>query len=114
MLEKDRANLLAILDSCQKISRFTADLFDADAFFADSESFDAVLMNFILIGEAVSKISVELKATNSQIPWQKIKGFRYLAVHDYFGVDAEEIWQIVQNHLPELEKNIEQTLSNEE
>lgn len=114
MLEKDRANLLAILDSCQKISRFTADLFDADAFFADQESFDAVLMNFILIGEAVSKITDGLKSANAHVPWQKIKGFRNLAVHDYFGVDAEETWQIVKHHLPELERNIEQILSNEE
>ncbi len=113
MLEKDRANLLAILDSCDKIFRFTADLFDADAFFADQESFDAVLMNFILIGEAVSKLSDNLKASNSHVPWPKIKGFRNLAAHDYFGVDAEETWQIIQNHLPELAKDIEQILENE-
>ncbi len=113
MLEKDRANLLAILDSCDKISRFTADLFDADAFFADQESFDAVLMNFILIGEAVSKLSEDIKTANPQVPWHKIKGFRNIAAHEYFGVDAEEVWQIVKNHLPELENNIDNILSGE-
>ncbi len=111
MLEKDRANLLAIIDSCNKISRFTIDLMDAEAFFADQESFDAVLMNFILIGEAVSKLSEDLKAANTQVPWLKIKGFRNIAAHEYFGVDAEEVWQIIKNHLPELEGNVEQILS---
>ena len=113
MLEKDRANLLAILESCQKIYRFTNDLFDADAFFADQESFDAVLMNFILIGESVSKLSEAIKSNSPHIPWQKIKGFRNIAAHEYFGVDAEEVWQIVKNHLPVLERDIEQTLQNE-
>ena len=110
MLEKDKPNLHAILDSCQKIARFTSDLIDADAFFADQESFDAVLMNFILIGEAVSKLSIEVKSSNDEIPWQKIKGFRNIAAHEYFGVDAEEVWQIVKLHLPDLEKNIEKIL----
>lgn len=113
MLEKDRANLFSIIDSCHKISRFTADLFDADAFFADQESFDAVMMNFILIGESVSKLSDNLRATNPLVPWQKIKGFRNIAAHEYFGVDAEEVWQIIKNHLPELESNIEQIVSAE-
>jgi uncharacterized protein with HEPN domain len=48
MSEKDKANLLAILDSCQKIQKFTSGISDADAFFADEKSFDAVLMNFVI------------------------------------------------------------------
>lgn len=111
MLERDKANLLAIQDSCHKIFRFTSDLMDADAFFADQESFDAVLMNFMLIGEAVSKLSENLKSVNTRVPWSKIKGFRNIAAHEYFGVDAEEVWQIIKNHLPELEKDIENILS---
>jgi uncharacterized protein with HEPN domain len=111
MLEKDKANLLSILDSCNKIFRFTEDLFDADAFFEDQESFDAVMMNFILIGEAVSKLSDSLKASTAHIPWQKIKGLRNIAAHEYFGIDAEEVWQIIKNHLPQLESNIAQILS---
>lgn len=111
MLEKDRANLLSILDSCNKIFRFTEDLFDADAFFEDQESFDAAMMNFILIGEAVSKLSDSLKTSYSDVPWQKIKGFRNIAAHEYFGIDAEEVWQIIKNHIPTLESNIELILS---
>ena len=103
MLEKDHANLLAILDAAGKILRFTEDHTDADTFYEDQRTFDAVLMNFVLIGETVSKLSDELKHENDHIPWQKIKGFRNMIAHDYFGVDAEEVWQIVQNSLPELE-----------
>ena len=50
MSEKDRGNLSAILDSCRKIQEFVEDIFDADAFYADIKTFDAVLMNFVIIG----------------------------------------------------------------
>jgi len=102
MSEKDEANLLAILDSCSKIQAFTADIWDADAFYADQKTFDAVLMNFVVVGEAVIRLSQELRDSNARIPWNEIKGFRNIVAHDYFGVDAEEVWQIVKSDLPEL------------
>ena len=52
MSEKDRDNLLGILDSCAKIQRFTEEMNDADAFYADERTFDAVRMNFVVIGES--------------------------------------------------------------
>ncbi|QQS28918.1 MAG: DUF86 domain-containing protein [Sphingobacteriales bacterium] len=106
MSEKDKGNLLAIVDSCQKIEKFVEDIWDADAFFADEKTFDAVLMNFVIIGEAVGRLSQELKEKETQIPWTIIKGFRNIVAHDYFGVDAEEVWQIIKNNLPELETEI--------
>lgn len=106
MFEKDKGNLLAILDSCAKIQKFTENLWNADALYADEKTFDAVLMNFVVIGEAVGRLSGDLTQTNHHIPWQKIKGFRNLVAHDYFGVDAEEVWQIIENDLQQLEKEI--------
>lgn len=106
MSEKDKGNLLAIIDCCSKIQKFTADIWDADIFFADEKTFDAVLMNFVIIGEAVTRLPEDLKTQEPQIPWTRIKGFRNIVAHDYFGVDAEEIWQITKDNLPELEKEI--------
>lgn len=106
MSNKDKANLMAILDSISKIQRFVSDHNHADSFHADIESFDAVLLNFVIIGESVIRLSDELKEANSHIPWQQIKRFRNFVVHDYFGVDAEEVWEIIQTHLPELADNV--------
>ena len=107
MSEKDEANLLAILDSCSKIQTFTVELWDADEFFSDQKTFDAVLMNFVVIGEAVSRLTEGLRVENSQTPWNQIKGFRNIVAHDYFGVDAEEVWQIVKDDLPDLADAVE-------
>jgi uncharacterized protein with HEPN domain len=113
MHEKDRANLLAILDAAGKILKFIRPIADADAFFKDEKTFDAVLMNFVLIGETVAKLSDELKDGNRHVPWNKIKGFRNIIAHDYFGVDAEEVWQIIQRHIPALVVDVEKVLKEE-
>lgn len=78
-----------------------------DDFFEATQAFDACLMNFIVIGEMVEKLSDNLKdISNSQINWFRIKGFRNILAHNYFGVDAEEVWQIIHNNLPELEAEL--------
>lgn len=110
MSKKDQGNLAAIVESCAKIEMFIQDIWDADAFFSDEKTFDAVLMNFVIIGEAVSRLTDELKEAQQHIPWAKIKGLRNIVAHDYFGVDAEEVWQIIKNNLPQLEKEIKEIL----
>lgn len=107
MFEKDQANLLAITDSAQKILDFTNDVPSADEFYTDLKTFDAVLMNFVVIGESVAKLSQEIRDQHPHIPWAKIKGFRNIVAHNYFGVDAEEVWQTIQTHIPILLKDVE-------
>ncbi len=113
MSEKDQGNLLAIVDACEKIKKYTADIWDADSLFADEKTFDAVLMNFVIIGESVSRLTEELKLQENQISWVQIKGFRNIVAHDYFGVDAEEVWQIIKKNLPELSNGINKILKME-
>lgn len=113
MSDKDRGNLFAIVDASGKIFRFITGINDADSFFQDERTFDAVLLNFVVIGESVARLSEPIKKDNNHIPWKKIKAFRNFVVHDYFGVDAEEVWQIIINHLPKLEADIIKLLEME-
>ena len=58
------------------------------------------MMNFIVIGEMADKLSDEfIDSTEGQIEWFKIRGLRNIIAHNYFGIDAEEIWQIIQDSL---------------
>lgn len=114
MSEKDHSTLLAILDAISKILNFTVHTSNADAFFADEKTFDATLLNFVVIGEMTVKLSKKLKKTHPHIPWVKIKDFRNIVAHDYFGVDAEEVWQIIQNHIPILKQEIKKITETEE
>jgi uncharacterized protein with HEPN domain len=107
MSSRDRPNLLAILDAISRIGRYTRTIASADEYYEASVVFDATLMNFVVIGEMVDRLSTELKEKHADIDWQKIKGFRNLIAHDYLGIDAEEVWQIIQTDLPALEQQLE-------
>jgi uncharacterized protein with HEPN domain len=111
MSHKDTACLLNILDSIGKIIEYTQTYNDADALYEDSKSFDAVMMNFIVIGEMADKLSTEFRdSTESQIDWIKIRGLRNIIAHNYFGIDAEEIWQIIHDSLVKLAASIEKII----
>jgi uncharacterized protein with HEPN domain len=104
--EKDRANLNAILDSSTKILAFTKGKKSANQFYEDEMVYDATLMNFILIGEAVGKLSSTVKSRHSEIPWGQIRGFRNIITHDYVGVNADSAWEVVKQHLPQPKRNL--------
>ena len=107
MLTKDQHCLESILESIDRIIEYTTGLEAADDFNNDHRIFDATMMNFVIIGEMVDKLSEEFRREHSKIEWIKIKGFRNIVAHDYFGIDAEEVWQIIKNKIPALKVDIE-------
>jgi uncharacterized protein with HEPN domain len=110
MLNKDRHCLEAILEAIERIKEYSADFDNADDFNEDYRNFDACMMNFIVIGEMVEKLSLVFKNSYSYIDWKNIKGFRNLVAHDYFGIDAEEVWQIIRERLPLLQSDISEII----
>ena len=102
MLTKDQHCIDSIIEAIDRIIEYTTDIKSADDFNNDYRNFDATMMNFVVIGEMVDKISDELKSNHPEIEWIKIKGFRNIVAHDYFGIDAEEVWQIIRNKIPAL------------
>ncbi len=106
MLTKDQHCLESIIEATDRIIEYTSGIKSADDFNNDYRNFDATMMNFVVIGEMVDKLSDAFKKKHSEIEWIKIKGFRNLVAHDYFGIDAEEVWQIIKNKIPALKSDI--------
>ena len=105
---KDFACLLNMLDAIDKILRYSNKFESADDFYNDTISFDASMMNFIVIGEMADKLSeIFISETSTSIDWHKVKGFRNIIAHNYFGIDAEEVWQIINTNLPNLKSDLE-------
>ena len=109
-MSKIQFNLEELLISIQKIETYSADFQNGDDFYHDSKSFDACMMQFVVIGEIISRLDMTYKATHPQIPWQKIKDFRNIIAHDYFGIDADEIWDIINHKLLPLRSDIKSLL----
>ncbi len=67
--------------------------------YCDHITYSAVIREFEIIGEAVGKLPDNLKQRHPDIEWQDIKDFRNLLTHEYFGIDLEIVWKIVQDDL---------------
>lgn len=65
---------------------------------------DAVIRQLTIIGEGAAELSDSFKKSVPEIPWHKIKGFRNIAVHQYWEVDSEAVWDIVKQSVPKLIK----------
>jgi len=90
-----------ILESANKIIEYTTGM-SFKSFCEDSKTFDAVIRNFEIIGEAAGRLPDDFRQLNSQINWHQIRGFRNRIVYDYMGVDYEIVWEIKNHFLAEL------------
>ncbi len=107
MYNKDLTIVLLMLETIERIFRYTQELKSVVDFENDNKSFDATLMNFIALGESISKLSDDFKSQHSDIDWRKIYAFRNVLEHDYFGILPAEVWEIIKKHLPKLKSDLE-------
>jgi uncharacterized protein with HEPN domain len=99
-----------IVDACRKINRYIGDS-DLERFRSDEKTLDAVIRNLEIIGEAAKKLPPEVRTAMPSVEWQRIAGLRDVLIHEYFGIDAEIIWDIVITRIPALQATVEAFLS---
>jgi hypothetical protein len=85
----------------EKIARYVIGM-DLNSFQQDDRTIDAVVRNLEIIGEAANRLPESFKLQYAEIPWRKIVGLRNRIVHEYFGVDVDIVWSILQSDLPAL------------
>ncbi len=111
MSERNLIFLLEDIDQAIKEIILFTHSFTFEMYLADSKTRYAVESNFSIIGEAASRISKEYQDFNSQIKWRDLKDFRNIVVHEYFGLDHNIVWYIIENDLKVLQKEIIQLLA---
>jgi uncharacterized protein with HEPN domain len=81
--------------------------------FADAVLSRAIVRSLEIIGEASRKIDTAFKEKHPQIEWRKMAGTRDRLIHDYFGVDNDIVWDIIETKLPQLQKDVSAILQSE-
>lgn len=105
---RDVDRLHDMLEAIDAIERHRVASFDE--FFADEVLRFFVLKQIEIIGEAAYKCSPALKAAHPEIPWRAIEATRHIAVHEYFQVAWDKIWNVAADHLGALRTHVHATL----
>jgi uncharacterized protein with HEPN domain len=108
-MKEDRVYLQHILECIRRIEEHVAA--GRDTFFASYTLQDATLRNLQTMAEATQRLSEATKASQPHIPWQQIAAFRNVLVHNYLGIDMEQVWTIIQRDIPPLKQAVRAILT---
>ena len=103
-MKNDRVYLLYILECIRRIEEDT--VVGKDPFLSSHTHQDAVLRNLQTMAETTQRLSATLKQQYVHTEWDRIAALRNVLVHDYLGVDLEQVWRIAQENVPELKLQV--------
>src|ERR1700682_224908 len=101
-----------ILSACRKIEAIVAAT-NEDSFLKDEVLPAAVLHHLTVIGEAISRLSVDLRERHPQVPWRQIIAVRHRIVHAYFDLDWQILWDAATEDIPGLRRQVLNILTTE-
>lgn len=102
-----------ILEAIGEVEDFTAGM-QFEVFVEDKKTVNAVVRSLEVIGEAAKKIPDNLRDNYPEIPWKRMAGMRDKLIHEYFGIDLEIVWEVVNTELPPIKPFIQKVLEEEE
>jgi uncharacterized protein with HEPN domain len=82
-------------------------------FLSDDKTQSAIVFQLLIIGEAVKRLSSDLRSQHPDIPWSLIAKMRDNLIHRYDDIDLDEVWKTSQEDIPVLLTALESLLSNE-
>lgn len=104
-VHEDSVYLRHILDTIERIERYVQGV-GQEEFEASELLQDGGIRQLEIIGEAARRVSSDLKALYSEVPWRDIVDMRNKLIHDYFGVDVELVWMTVKRDVPALKQAV--------
>ncbi len=107
-MRDDRERLLDMSDAIERINKYV--IRGRQAFEQDELVQNWIVHHLQILGEAAARISDDFKEKHHDIPWYRIIGMRNILVHDYFGIDFDIVWAVVEKDLPDLYDNIKKIL----
>ena len=100
-----------ILDAIQEVESYLVDI-DFEKFMENSMMRFACIKQMEIIGEASNHVTDKVKSEFSSVEWAQIVGMRNVFIHEYFGVDATIVWEIIKGDIPDLKTKVQEILQN--
>jgi uncharacterized protein with HEPN domain len=113
MSRDEQERLRDIRDAITAIHRHIEQAGETTAPLEDPLLHDALLFQFVVIGEAVKNLSSETRESAPDTPWTDIAGLRDLIAHEYFRIDIHRVLEIVERDLPGLRNAVNNLLGAE-
>ena len=101
-----------IIDSIKKIQLYVEHM-EIEDFQSDEKTIDAVIRNFIVIGEAARHVPDHISLKYPDIPWRVMGDMRNFTVHEYWGVELRTIWKTIHEDLPPLIPSLKRVIVSE-
>jgi len=100
-MSRDESSLIDVINAGNRILNYVAGL-DRDAVEKHSMIRSAVLYEFLVMGEAVKRLSPEFRAGRPDVPWGQVAGMRDVLIHGYDRIDFDRVWSAIERALPDL------------
>jgi uncharacterized protein with HEPN domain len=104
-VKDERVYLLHAIEAIDAVLSYTEG--GREEFFAERKTQDAVIRNIEVIGQAVKGISDDTRMLEPTVPWRQIAGMRDKLIHEYFGVDLNLVWDVVERDLPAVRPRLD-------
>lgn len=110
-LVRDRDRLEHIVEAIDRILEFATNRTKEEVE-ADNLKYYGIVKNIEIIGEATYKLTHAFCRQHPETPWEFIAKMRHVLVHDYYQIDSEQVWNVIQKDLSPLRKQVEAYLIN--
>jgi len=94
-----------ILDAIERVERYAAR--GRNAFNSDELIQTWIVHHIEIIGEAATRLDRDFRDAHPEIPWPQVIAMRNVLIHEYFGIDLDEVWSTVERDLPDLKAKIQ-------
>lgn len=113
-MRDDRERLRDILEAIAQIEKYAIQGYEA---FDNDELLQIwVIHHLQIVGEASRSLSNGFIAQHTDVPWASIIEFRNILVHEYFRINPDIVWSIIERDLPDFKTKVEiilQAVENE-